>query len=72
MIKLTGHKGKVPRKQSLRWKNSSLDFVEAMDSSTISLSPPQNGEIYCICDNAYHKQEPCFPLFKLGHIVILP
>ena len=32
----------------------------------------KNGEIYCICDNAYHKQEPCFPLFKLGQIVILP
>jgi len=31
---------------------------------------PKNGEIYCICDNAYHKQEPCFPLFKLGQIVI--
>jgi len=29
-------------------------------------------KIYCICDNAYHKQEPCFPLFKLGQIVILP
>jgi len=43
-----------------------------MDSSTISKSPPKNGEIYCICDNAYHKQELCFPLFKLGQIVILP
>ena len=41
-----------------------------MDSSTISKSPPKNGETYCICDNAYHKQEPCFPLFKLGQIVI--
>jgi len=33
---------------------------------------PKNGEIYCICDYAYHKQEPCFSLFKLGQIVILP
>ena len=22
----------------------------------------------CICDNTYHKQEPCFPLFKLGQL----
>jgi len=28
--------------------------------------------VYDFCDNAYHKQEPCFPLFKLGQIVILP
>ena len=51
---------------------TSAETQSAMDSSTISKSPPKNGVIYCICDNAYHKQEPCFPLFKLGQIVILP
>jgi len=55
---------------SVEFETFSIEYI--MDSSTISSSPPQNGEIYCICDNADHKQEPCFPLFKLGHIVILP
>ena len=31
---------------------------------------PKMAKIYCICDNAYHKQEPCFPLSELGQIVI--
>ena len=53
-------------------KTKRINSCKTMDSSTISYSPPKNGEIHCICDNAYHKQEPCFSLFKLGQIVILP
>jgi len=44
-------------------------YHTTMDSSTICQAPPQAAYFLWICDNVYHKQDVCFPLYFLGQTV---